>query len=129
MRIDQVACEAVESLRPIAGSRTLQVESSAEATVLGDADRLHELVVILVDNAIRHTTEEGSIAVSTGAMAGGRALLAVADDGSGIAPEDQPHAFDRFIGRTGRGRVARAGRVWGWRSRRRSSTRMAATWI
>jgi heavy metal sensor kinase len=96
VRLDQVAQEAAESLRPIAQERKLQVESTAEASVLGDADRLHELVVILVDNAIRHTAEDGSIAVSVGSMAGGRALLAVTDDGAGIAPEDQPHVFDRF---------------------------------
>ncbi len=97
VRLDDVAAEAVESLRPIAGRRNLQIEATGETRVLGDSDRLHELVVILVDNAIRHTPEEGTIAVSVGALAGGRALLAVTDDGTGIAPEDQPYVFDRFF--------------------------------
>ena len=42
------------------------------------------------------------------AMAGGRALLAVADDGTGIAPEDQPHVFDRFY-RSDRSRTRSSG--------------------
>ena len=49
----------------------------------------------LLDNAITHTPEDGRVTVSAHATVGA-VIVAVADTGSGIAPEDLPRLFDRF---------------------------------
>lgn len=53
----------------------------------------HRLVVL--NNALTHTPRHGASTVHAG-RAGGRAVIEVRDSGSGIAPEDLPHLFDRF---------------------------------
>jgi signal transduction histidine kinase len=63
--------------------------------VLGDADRLKQLLLNLVDNAIKNTPEEGLVSLKL-ARADGWVRLTVADTGTGIPPEDLPHIFERF---------------------------------
>ena len=86
-----------------AGRRSLRRAASraridAEPVPLdGDAARLRQLVVILVDNAIRHASAGGGPSVSVSVRGlDGRAVLTVDDDGPGIRTEDLPHVFDRF---------------------------------
>jgi two-component system, OmpR family, sensor histidine kinase BaeS len=71
----------------------LQVPSGL--VVRGDVDRLSQALGALLDNAIRHTPDGGSVSVEGGRV-GSRVRLAVRDTGPGIAPEDLPHLFDRF---------------------------------
>jgi PAS domain S-box-containing protein len=63
--------------------------------ILGDGDRLRQVVWNLLSNAIRFTPEAGHVDVELH-VADGRATIRVADDGIGIAPEFLPHVFDRF---------------------------------
>jgi signal transduction histidine kinase len=63
--------------------------------VTGDRDALKRAVANLLENAVRLAPEGSRIRLATGSE-GGRAWIAVADEGPGIAPEDQPHVFDRF---------------------------------
>ncbi len=65
------------------------------AIVRGDADRLRQLLLNLVDNALKHTPPGGRIWLRQ-AQADGWVRLTVYDTGKGIAPEDLPHIFDRF---------------------------------
>lgn len=62
-----------------------------------DEDRVEQLLVILIDNAMRYTPEGGSITISASQAKGERILVTVSDTGSGIAPEDLPHIFERFF--------------------------------
>ena len=63
--------------------------------VLGDPDRLEQVIENLFANAVRHASD-GS-AVDLRAEAGpGVVRLTVADEGNGIAPDHVPHVFDRF---------------------------------
>ncbi|MBV9121472.1 MAG: HAMP domain-containing histidine kinase [Chloroflexi bacterium] len=62
--------------------------------MLADAGRIQQVIEILVNNALRHT-QQGEIVVS-GSAADDRALITVADTGSGIEPEVLPHVFERF---------------------------------
>lgn len=77
----------------------LDVEVEPGHVVDTDPDRLAQIAQNLVENALRHTPEAGSIHV---AVKGGDqgVVLSVADTGTGIASEDLPHVFDRhFVGR------------------------------
>lgn len=73
---------------------TLQCES-APVRLNADPDRIREMLVILIDNAIRHTGRGGTITVRA-AAAGNSAVLSVSDTGEGIPPEHLGRIFDRF---------------------------------
>lgn len=63
--------------------------------MLGDRDRLSQVFLNLVGNALRFTHSGGRIAV-TGQHDGQTLVIRVADTGTGISPEDLPHIFDRY---------------------------------
>ena len=60
-----------------------------------DPDRVQQTIGILISNALRHTPANGSITI-TAQSDRASVTIEVADTGSGIAPEDLPHVFDRF---------------------------------
>jgi signal transduction histidine kinase len=61
----------------------------------GDQERIHQVLVNLVDNAIHHTPEGGVVSVVAGAVRDG-VSIAVIDEGPGIPPEDVTRVFERF---------------------------------
>ena len=65
------------------------------ATVAGDDMRLRELVLNLLDNAIKYSPSGGRVEMSV-VTQGGTARLSVSDQGIGISLEEQAHIFDRF---------------------------------
>lgn len=67
-----------------------------DAVVDGTEDRLKQLFLILLDNAVKYTPAGGRIDVS-GAIDGRSVTVTVADTGIGIAQKDQSHVFDRFF--------------------------------
>lgn len=61
---------------------------------------LREMIVNLVDNALRYTPAGGTVTVKL-AAAGGEAVLTVTDDGPGIPADERDHVFERFYRLTG----------------------------
>jgi signal transduction histidine kinase len=74
---------------------SLRCSAPDDLRVLGDAGRLRQLLVIMIDNAIKHTPPGGWTAVQL-ARRGHHADLQVRDSGTGIDPADLPHLFERF---------------------------------
>lgn len=94
VELDEVVMEAFRELRTQAGPRLRVVELEA-SLVHGERDRLKQLVLILIDNAISYTPAPGEVRVSLRGD-GGQVVLRVEDDGIGISAATAARAFERF---------------------------------
>lgn len=90
-----------------AGALDVRLGSEDQALVLGDRARLYQLLLNLVDNAIKYTPSGGSITLGL-ENSGGWVRVAVRDTGIGISPEQQKHIFERFY-RTDKARTREQG--------------------
>jgi CheY-like chemotaxis protein len=89
---------ALGAARPAAEAKELRLHATvdpAAATVWGDADRLQQVVGILLSNAVKFSKPRGRIDVRLERVAGG-AELRVCDEGAGIPAGVLPHLFDRL---------------------------------
>jgi len=89
---------AVEAARPAAGAKGIELQTSLEGgagEVMGDPDRLQQVVWNLVSNAIKFTPRGGRVRIGLGRV-GPNLEISVSDTGEGIAPEFLPHVFERF---------------------------------
>ena len=103
VRLDVVAAEVAESLRPLAVERAVSLVTRSEATVRvqGDERWLRQLVFNLLDNAIKFSTpvssaERRAVVTIEVTGSGGAGILRVEDTGPGIPEEALPHIFERF---------------------------------
>ena len=107
--VDLVALAQGVTANFMSAAETAGVKLSAPgrdvaAQVVGDADRLGQVLRNLLSNALRHTPAGQQVAVRV-EVTGSQVLLSVADTGTGIAAQDLPHVFDRFYrGNKSRGR-------------------------
>ncbi|MGA0068275.1 MAG: ATP-binding protein [Miltoncostaeaceae bacterium] len=74
---------------------TMRIEAASPVPMEGDPDRLEQVLLILLDNAARHTSAGDTITVDAHVQ-GGDALMSVSDTGEGIAPDAIDSVFDRF---------------------------------
>ena len=97
IQVDRLVRDVYRQARLMAMPRehTVTADSIEEATVLGDADYLKELLLILVDNAIQYTPDGGEIRLGVRRQED-EVVISVADNGMGIAVEDRSHLFERF---------------------------------
>ncbi len=94
---NDVAAASTSDLVNVAISKNIDLAfegAQSPAMVEGDPASLSELVMNLVDNALRYTQHGGHVTVRV--LAGDYVLLMVEDDGPGIAEEDREHVFERF---------------------------------
>jgi heavy metal sensor kinase len=93
----ELARTTADQMRLLAEEKHISVVCNGTEPVEVDADpsRLKQVVVNLLDNAIKYTPEGGKVSISV-TRRDGRAILEVADSGIGIASPDLPHIFDRF---------------------------------
>jgi signal transduction histidine kinase len=95
--VSTAVAAAVDVVAQAAAAKGVQLELDLAPGVraLADADRLGQIVWNLVANAITFTPPGGSVLVQV-RLAGGRAVISVADTGQGIGPELLPHVFERY---------------------------------
>lgn len=88
--------DVVAQLAPQAAAKGLELRSEGleSITVLGDRDRLAQVITNIVGNAVQYT-DAGHITVST-PHADGWITIEVADTGRGLAPADETRIFERF---------------------------------
>jgi len=95
--VAELAQATVASFQPLAAERRLELTVATEERldVPGDADQLRQVLLILLDNAVRYSGEGGRIHVQARAN-GSSALLTVHDTGIGIPANQLEHIFERF---------------------------------
>jgi len=79
----------------LAPRRDIRCQADSEVTVVADGDALKQVLLVLVDNAVKYTPPEAIVTVSA-RQQNGQVAIRVSDDGPGIAPEHLSHLFERF---------------------------------
>ncbi len=89
----------VEKMRPSVSAKGINLDLSVEENlpyIIGNEDRLVQLIIILLDNASRYTKPLGEVAVNVAGKDNGVIEVAVKDTGPGVPKEDIPFLFERF---------------------------------
>lgn len=105
----EILLRAAAKMEPQAAPKdlSLRVEAGETAPVWADPDRLEQVVINLLDNAVRFTPPGGAVTVSA-REEGGAVAIAVSDTGPGIPPEDLDRIWERFY-KADRARTRAAG--------------------
>jgi two-component system, OmpR family, sensor kinase len=84
------------ALRAEESGVTLEMKAREVGQIRGDFERLEQVLNNLLDNALRHTPEGGTVRVGSRLIQPGVVQVTVSDTGHGIPAEDVPHLFERF---------------------------------
>jgi two-component system, OmpR family, sensor kinase len=95
VELDTLVLEVYNQARMFSDSITVELGAIEQAQIMGDADRLKQLLLNLVSNGIKYTPAGGMVTLSMECDAQG-VRIHVSDTGVGIPEDDLPHIFDRF---------------------------------
>jgi signal transduction histidine kinase len=95
--LDDAAAGAVDAARALADNKGVKLEVGAfdEAKIVGDPTLVRQLLLIVLDNAIKFTPASGHVGLNV-STADGRADVIITDTGIGIPADQLPHVFERF---------------------------------
>jgi two-component system OmpR family sensor kinase len=94
VHLDDVVAEAVDAARAVEPDRPIDLDAE-DAVVLGDRDRLRQIVDNLLSNVRSHTARAAPVHVTVGRANGG-AVIEVQDSGPGLGAKDAERVFERF---------------------------------
>jgi signal transduction histidine kinase len=95
VELDRIMLEAVAESRHLTQGQTLEVDDLNAVTLSGDEDRLKQLILIVLDNAIKYTPPTGKIIAQLESQESS-AIIHIEDSGVGIPADALPHVFERF---------------------------------
>jgi two-component system, chemotaxis family, CheB/CheR fusion protein len=96
--LGETVSQIVELFRPAAESKFIAIETksiSESAFIMGDLDRIQQVITNILSNAVKFTPEGGRISLTL-ECSGSSAQLVVKDSGQGISAELLPNVFERF---------------------------------
>src|SRR5207245_3326775 len=96
--LDELVAECVHSARTLALAKkiSLKFEEAPESPIHADESLLRRMILNLLDNASKYTSEGARVTVTCGRTVGAY-VLSIADTGGGIPVELQPRIFERFF--------------------------------
>jgi len=94
--LSALTARVVAEQRLLAADSVIELHAEPDVWVVGDAERLGQILTNLLDNA-RHAASPGGRVVTTLIVIAGEVHLTVADSGAGVAPDDRERIFERFV--------------------------------
>lgn len=106
LSLEKIAREAALEMTPLAEKKNQKLDITAEETFIrADRDRIKQLILILIDNAIKYTTPNGTIILAVKAKP--KPQIKISDNGPGMSAFEKTKIFERFYrkdkARTGEG--------------------------
>jgi two-component system, OmpR family, sensor kinase len=95
VRLDELVTSVYREAQALSREVSVDLGTLVQVEVLGDADALKQLLLILVDNGIKYTPAGGTVTLEV-RREEDKVAAVVRDTGQGISPEDLPHIFERF---------------------------------
>lgn len=95
--LDKLLEEIINPYKEIASyqEKAMILKVERDITFMGDRERIHQMMVILLDNAMKYTNEDGQIQIDC-TQTSNSIRIRVKDNGIGVKEEDIPNLFDRF---------------------------------
>jgi len=107
--VEEIIAEAVKHAQKVAGGRNISTEIPDEVLLVPmDGKLILQVLINLIDNAIKHTDQNGTIHIQVNQMSG-RVWFYVSDNGSGINQNDFPHLFEPFFIARNANRTSKSG--------------------
>ncbi len=106
--LNQLVTETVEDIKYTNNSHSIILTNNFNGNIYGDKDRLQQVIINLINNAIKYSPAKTNIEISIN-KAGDKIAVSVKDSGIGIAKKDVEKIFERFYRVTGKNEHAFSG--------------------
>jgi two-component system, OmpR family, sensor histidine kinase CiaH len=96
IQLDEILNKVVKDFKPLTNLKKIKITSDiSPIKMMGDRERLKQLFIILLDNAVKYTRENGAVSLKS-SVRNSRAVIDIVDTGIGIPKTDLSHVFDRY---------------------------------